>query len=110
MEILTYDPYDNQNIVNEGNRMFKESRFEEALELYRTAYDNEPDNEMIIYNFAYLLYRLGEYRESLAYFSLAVELKPDFTEAIVTRDRLQEKIEIKEVYNADLRLKLLKAN
>ena len=93
LELLSYDPYDNQNIVNEGNRLFKESRLEESLDLYRTAYANEPDNEMIIYNLAYILYQLQDYPEALNYFNLAVDLKPEFTEAIKARDRLREKIE-----------------
>lgn len=89
---LTFDPYDNQNIVNEGNRLFNEGQLEEALQLYRVAYDNESNNENVVYNLGYLLYRLQEYGEALSYFTLAVEIKEDFIAAVEFKLALEAKL------------------
>lgn len=81
IEALTFNPYDNQNVINEANRLFKEGQLEDALVQYQTAFENESDNELIVYNLAYILYRLRDYKEALNYFSLALDLKSDFMQA-----------------------------
>lgn len=92
IEAFTFNPYSNQNIINEGNRLFKLGYLEDALVQYQTAYENEPDNENLVYNLGYLLYRLRDYKEALNYFTLAVDLKEDFTQAQEFKFALEAKL------------------
>jgi tetratricopeptide (TPR) repeat protein len=82
-----------QPFLDEGNRQFKFGEYGISLDLYRTALEIEPNNEIIAYNLGYLCYLLSDLPESLNYFNLAVDLKPDFTMAIAARDKIQQKIE-----------------
>ena len=50
--------------VAEGNRLYAEGKFEEALNAYHRAAQDEPDSPRIFFNLGDALYRLGRHRES----------------------------------------------
>ncbi|CAN5574262.1 hypothetical protein BH18THE1_BH18THE1_20620 [soil metagenome] len=72
--------------------IFHQKEYDAALYYYELAQSEEPDNEMIVYDMAYLHYLFNELQVAVDYFTLAIELKPDFELAIHNRAKLIEKI------------------
>ena len=72
--------------AKEGNQLYKEEKFQEALEKYDQAYSLAPNSDIINFNRAAALYKTSQFQE-------AVE---SFTNVLVTDD---PKLEAKANYN-----------
>ena len=64
-----------------ANSLYREGRFEEALDIYRGILAQDAGLAPIHFNAGNCLYQLGRYEDSVASFREAVRLKPDFFEA-----------------------------
>jgi Ca-activated chloride channel family protein len=58
--------------MREGNLLYEQEKFEEALQSYQEALVIEPDNPRIHYSIGRALYKLEEYDETLAEFQLGL--------------------------------------
>ena len=72
--------------VDEGNKLYEQGKYDEAVEKYSEARNESPDSDIVNFNLGAALYKKGQYRE-------AIEA---FTRALNTEDR---EIEEKAVYN-----------
>jgi Ca-activated chloride channel family protein len=72
--------------VDEGNKLYEQGKYDEAVEKYSEARNESPDSDIANFNLGAARYKKGQYRE-------AIEA---FTRALNTEDR---EIEEKAVYN-----------
>ena len=54
-----------RNKVNQGNRHYKNKKYEEALQEYRDALIDDPESEELHYNLGDALYKNGNYEEAV---------------------------------------------
>jgi tetratricopeptide (TPR) repeat protein len=73
-------PYDDV-LVSEGLRNLQAENFDEALIIFKTAWDKGTKSADKAYYLGVVHYRLTNYSESLAYMQRAVQLDPTFNEA-----------------------------
>jgi len=94
----------------EGNRMFGEGQYEEALSQYGLALQVAPDiptsveiRSMCRANRALCYLKLGNYEESIKDSTKALELNPNYVKALLRRGEAHEKLEHFEEAIADLK-------
>jgi peptidoglycan/xylan/chitin deacetylase (PgdA/CDA1 family)/uncharacterized caspase-like protein len=59
-----------------GDRLFKERRYEEALEEFLAAAKMEPNNALALNNVGYLYYRLGKDDEAISWYQKTIQVDP----------------------------------
>lgn len=88
--------------VNQGNKLFEQDKFEEALTNYQDALLDDPMNEKVIFNKGDALYKLKKYDESVSEFQKVVGSKDmqlsakawhNIGNAYFQQDQLQESID-----------------
>jgi Ca-activated chloride channel family protein len=57
-----------EDLVREGNRLFEQGKFEQALARYSSAEELTTDPGLVAFNEGVVLYRLGRYRDALLHF------------------------------------------
>jgi len=72
--------------VSEGNKLYHQEKYDEAIKKYAEAKSEAPDSDIVNFNLGTALYKKGRYQEAVA----------AFTKAIVTKDK---KLEAKTTYN-----------
>ncbi|MFV1975066.1 MAG: tetratricopeptide repeat protein [Candidatus Scalindua sp.] len=72
--------------VDEGNKLYNQGKYDEAIEKYSEARDESPDSDIVNFNLGTALYKKGQYTG-------AIEA---FTRALNTEER---EIEMKAIYN-----------
>lgn len=70
--------FDSARLREEGNKAFKEGRFQEAVDLYTRAITADPSVEVNYTNRAFAYFKLGKHDESAKDANEAIRLKPDF--------------------------------
>ena len=65
--------------LKEGNLLFKEKKFHEALKCYEKAVQADPDNPKAWYNQGLALKYLKRSEEAIAAYTQAIELNPDYS-------------------------------
>ena len=56
--------------INEGNRLFLEKKFQDAIKKYNIVLDKEPDNLIALNNKGYSLSKLKKYSDALVCYCL----------------------------------------
>jgi tetratricopeptide (TPR) repeat protein len=87
------------NNVREGNKLYEEERYDEAVEEYSKAGDGESDADILSFNTGAALYRQGKYEEAT----------DAFTNALITEDKGLEAMANYNIANSKYRLGSLKA-
>lgn len=84
---------------NQGDFLYEDGKFKEALTCYDKAIEIKPDCDAALYGRGITLTELGLLEEAVTSYDKAVEIKPDFEEAwfcrgcILTRlEKLQEAV------------------
>ncbi len=54
--------------VKDGNKLYQEDKFDQALEKYREALEKDPDSDIINFDFGAALYKKKNYDESIGHF------------------------------------------
>ncbi len=72
--------------VSEGNKLYDQEKYDEAIKKYNEAKSEAPDSDIVNFNLGTTLYKKGRYQEAA----------DAFTKAIVTKDK---KLEAKTTYN-----------
>ncbi|KAL6517021.1 hypothetical protein OROHE_017981 [Orobanche hederae] len=93
----------------EGNSMFKDGRYEDALSKYECAIQIAPDGDasnevrsMCHANRATCFFKLGKYEETVKECTKALELNPTYMKALLRRAEAREKLELYEETIADM--------
>jgi len=88
--------------VNQGNKLFEQDKFEEALNSYQDALLDDPMNDKVIFNKGGALYKLKKYDESISELQKVVGSKDmqlsakawhNIGNAYFQQDKLQESID-----------------
>ena len=79
--IIALNPQARNAHLGLGVALYKQARYEEALEAIRVAVEQTPDFSKAHVNLSAILYELGRYEEALEAIRVAVEQTPDFSEA-----------------------------
>ena len=87
---VAIDPRDAEALDHLAMTRFGESRFDEALGLYRTLLEVKPDSAQTHANLAATLYHLGRPEEALAGFERALSLDPHLESARAGAQQLRE--------------------
>ena len=61
--------------INEGNRLFPEKKFQDAIKKYNIVLDKEPDNLIALNNKGYSLSKLKKYSDAESEFKKALEVR-----------------------------------
>nr|BAN66008.1 tetratricopeptide repeat domain containing protein [Babesia bovis] len=81
-EPLSEDQQKAKEYKEEGNKLYKQKRFEEALEMYKKAIEHDPDNLLLENNKAAVYLEMGDYAKCIATCNAAIdrryEVKADF--------------------------------
>lgn len=80
--------------IKEGNRLYKEKKYDKAIEQYTAAKEISPDSDIANFNLGAALYKKGQYGESI----------DAFTKALNTEDQKIESDAIYNIANAKYRL------
>ncbi|MBI5639930.1 MAG: tetratricopeptide repeat protein [Nitrospirae bacterium] len=80
-EALNVEPFYVQAIINLGNEHMIVGDYDVANSLYMRALKLDPGDARIYYNLGLLRRKTGEYAEAIRFFSLALQVRPDHTEA-----------------------------
>jgi tetratricopeptide (TPR) repeat protein len=72
--------------VSEGNKLYHQEKYDEAIKKYNEAKSEAPDSDIVNFNLGTALYKKGRYREAA----------DTFTKAVITKDK---KLEAKTTYN-----------
>ncbi|KAJ3128332.1 hypothetical protein HK098_004741 [Nowakowskiella sp. JEL0407] len=64
---------ESDKVKDEGNKLYKSRKFEEALEKYAAAYSLDDTNVAVLSNKAAVLYEMGRYKEAIEVCDQAVE-------------------------------------
>ena len=86
------DPRDREALDHLAMTRFGQQRYEEALALYRTMIDMDPDNALTHSNVGATLYHLGRLQEALVSVERALALDPDLEVARVGRQHVRESL------------------
>ena len=86
------DPRDREALDHLAMTRFGQQRYEEALALYRTMIDMDPDNALTHSNVGATLYHLGRLQEALISVERALALDPDLEVARVGRQHVRESL------------------
>ena len=84
------DPRDREALDHLAMARFGQQRYEEALALYRTMLELDPDNALVHSNLGATLYRLGRLEEALVAIDRALALDPDLELARVGRRQVRD--------------------
>jgi len=67
-------------LINKGNELLRQNRYDEALEAYEEARTLLPEDEDVYYNLGIVLTRLGRTEDAIRAYQRALELFPDYAE------------------------------
>jgi tetratricopeptide (TPR) repeat protein len=62
--------------LNEGDRLFKERRYKEALNEFRTAVKLDPQSPLAANNVGYMYYKLGQFDDAITWYQKTITLDP----------------------------------
>ncbi len=68
---------DMDDLIAEGQRLFSQTKFDEAAAVFTKALEMDPDDVGLLVTRGATLITLGQYAEAFADFDRAVQLKPD---------------------------------
>lgn len=86
--LLECSPIKNSDaqLVNEkAIELSNESKFEEALIVYKNALDTFPDEKILLFNTSRILHYLGRYEESMDFVNKALEVQGNYYEALCVK-------------------------
>ena len=72
--------------VSEGNALYNQKKYDEAIEKYNEAKSSSPDSDIVNFNLGTALYKKGRYQDAVN----------SFTKAVDTKDK---KLEARTIYN-----------
>ncbi|MCU0413642.1 MAG: tetratricopeptide repeat protein, partial [Ignavibacteriaceae bacterium] len=81
-EGLTKYPENSDMLNAKFNAYIGAGRMAEASSSAKALVEKEPDNKFHHYNYAYVLLKMGEYQEAETHFSKAIEIDPEYDNAI----------------------------
>jgi tetratricopeptide (TPR) repeat protein len=73
------------DLLDKGNSLFTEGRYEEAIQYYDKVLEIEPNDVYVLYNKGNAFYSLGNYTEAIQYFDKALEIEPRLVEALTNK-------------------------
>ncbi len=68
-------------LINKGNELLRQNRYDEALKAYEEAKILLPEDEDVYYNLGIVLSRLGRTDDAISAYRRALEIFPDYAEA-----------------------------
>jgi tetratricopeptide (TPR) repeat protein len=90
---ILYSTKDNFLVHNNlGAALFKEGKFEEAIDHYNKAISIKPDIALIYYNRGNAYAKLGQNQRAMEDFNEAIHRKPDYAEAYYNRGTIYGKL------------------
>jgi len=81
----TPQPQSAVEFKNKGNELFREEKFEEALEMYNKAVESDPTDAVFYSNRSACLISLQKYKEALADSKQCIRLRPDWAKGYFRR-------------------------
>lgn len=83
--LLDIKPDKNDTSYNEGNKLFKLERYEDALISYAKPLETQPDLYEAWYNLGNTLFNLRRYEDAIASYDESLKIQPDLYEAWYNR-------------------------
>ena len=87
VQFLKGNPSDDYN----GFKALSEGKNEEAVKYYSKALESDCSDEMIFYNFAAVLYNLGEKQKADSILNESLKMNPDFEPALMFSGNIARK-------------------
>ncbi len=79
--VAPVDAFSISKEIKEGNRLYDEGKYEEAIEKYNEAKAESPDMDIVNFNLGDALYKSGQYQESVDAFTRALNTEDPEIEA-----------------------------
>jgi len=77
--------------INEGNRLFLEKKFQDAIKKYNIILDKEPDNLIALNNKGYSLSKLKKYSDALVCYDKFLQINPNDKTVLINKISLFRK-------------------
>ena len=77
--------------INEGNRLFLEKKFQDAIKKYNIVLDKEPDNLIALNNKGYSLSKLKKYSDALVCYDKFLQINPNDKTVLINKISLFRK-------------------
>ncbi len=87
-------------MVEKGNKLYKDQKYDDALELYKQALSNQPDSEVINFNIGTAQYKTNDYQKASS----------SFEKSLITRNKSLETAANYDLGNSKYMLGLSKEN
>lgn len=103
-------PDDGEILLRLSNAYISANKLDVAMSAFKTGVEKEPNNKYYRYNYGVLLLNADNYPEAEAQFKAAIELDPDYTNAVYNlavtyirwgakmREEMEEKGEVSDAY------------
>jgi len=85
VSILPVNAGVSEDLIKKGHTLYEGGNYEEAVKCYDKATEGDPKNPQIWLEAGNFYYSLAEFQKSIECYNKSIELKPDFTDALLNK-------------------------
>ena len=76
LQVLEFEPYSSETMLNLGNAYFKQNKYEQAEDIWVKVVNINPMEEKVYLNLGNLFYKVKKYRKAIYYWEIFKKLNP----------------------------------